>query len=108
MNLQEHLLTVLAEECAEIAKECSKALRFGLDDKVTLDPEGPRGSEGPTNLEKIIAELNDVLGVARLMVTEEVLPVDWYDPNAQIRKATRVRAFLGYAARVGTFQEGSK
>lgn len=53
MNATEHLLVCLAEECGEVAKECSKALRFGLDDQVTLNPYGPRGTEGPTVREKI-------------------------------------------------------
>lgn len=32
MNLQEHLLSCLAEECAEVGQCVSKALRFGLQD----------------------------------------------------------------------------
>ena len=32
MNREEHLLTILSEECAEVIKDVSKALRFGLDD----------------------------------------------------------------------------
>lgn len=32
MNLKEHLLTVLSEECAEVQQAVSKALRFGAKD----------------------------------------------------------------------------
>jgi hypothetical protein len=32
MNITEHLLATLAEECAEVAQATSKALRFGLDE----------------------------------------------------------------------------
>ena len=32
MNIKEHLLVVLAEECAEVQSAISKTLRFGADD----------------------------------------------------------------------------
>lgn len=32
-TIQEHLLVCLIEECAEIQKEASKALRFGVDSR---------------------------------------------------------------------------
>ncbi len=32
MNRRDHLLDILAEECAEVAIRVSKALRFGLDE----------------------------------------------------------------------------
>ena len=32
MNRTEHLLVILMEECSEVQKNASKALRFGLDD----------------------------------------------------------------------------
>jgi hypothetical protein len=32
MTREEHLLTIIAEECLEIAKNATKALRFGLHD----------------------------------------------------------------------------
>lgn len=104
MNATNHLLTVLAEEGGEVAKECHKALRFGLDDKVTLDPGGPRGTTGPTNREKIICELNDVLGVAQMLVENGILPSDWQDQAAQEQKKRKVSRYMDYARRVGALE----
>lgn len=101
MNSTEHLLVCLGEECNEIAKECAKALRFGLDDKVTLDPHGPRGTEGPTNREKISDELNDLMGVVNLLVHRGVIPEDWEDKGKQTAKINKVRRFMDYANLVG-------
>lgn len=42
----------VAEECAELAKEAGKALRFGPDNRYPHD--------GPTNVEKMRAEFEDV------------------------------------------------
>ena len=41
MNRQEHLLTILAEECAEVTQEVAKILRFGYTEgkKITLQKE---------------------------------------------------------------------
>jgi NTP pyrophosphatase (non-canonical NTP hydrolase) len=101
MNATEHLLTVLGEECGEIAKEVSKSLRFGLDDKLTLDPDGPRGTEGPTNREKIVSELNDLVGVVRLLVAHEIISPDWSTPSKQEAKMKKVVAYMGYARKTG-------
>lgn len=105
MNTTEHLLVCLAEECGEVAKECSKALRFGLDDQLTLNPDGPRGTEGPTNREKIIAELNDLCGVVRMLEQHGVLPRNCLtDTTAQENKAIKVTRYMRYAVRVGTLE----
>ena len=98
----EHLLVCLGEEGGEVAKECSKALRFGLNDHVTLDPTGPRGTEGPTNVDKIVAELNDILAVASMLVAEGVLPANWQSNYAQTKKIQRVSDYMHYAIEVGT------
>lgn len=105
MNKEEHLLACLAEECGEVAKECHKAQRFGIKDQVTLDPLGPRGTTGPTNREKIISELNDLMGVVQMCIDAGILPPNWEDFVAQDRKMTRVAQYMDYAVRVGALQQ---
>lgn len=104
MNITEHLLACLAEECDEVSKECHKALRFGLDDKVTMNPLGPRGTEGPTNREKILTELNDLLGVVDMLVSRGILPRNWNDPIRRQRKGDRVMMYMSYAFKVGALE----
>jgi len=111
MNKTEHILTCLAEECGEVAKECHKALRFGLDDQVTLDPSGPRGTEGPTNRDKIVTEFIDLLGVYQMAVEEGILPdIFCSSPSFTVKglmaaKADRVRAYMKYAQRIRSLEE---
>lgn len=108
MNKSEHLLTIVAEECAEVQKEISKALRFGLDDKLTLDPDGPRGTEGPTNRQKIAEEFLDLLGAYQEAVSEGILPdlMLYSLPLGVVsrmrKKSSRIRSYMRYALRVGT------
>lgn len=106
MNITEHLLACLAEECGEVAKECMKSLRFGLDDQVTLDPSGPRGTEGPTNREKIVEELNDLMAVVKQLVAQGIIPEDWQDARREERKQERVFRYMQYAHRVGALDPG--
>lgn len=104
MKTEEHLLTKLIEECGEVAKECCKALTFGLDDKVTIDPNGPRGTTGPTNREKIVHELNDLIGVVNMLSRIGILPHNWQDAEKQAKKDHKVSLFMGYARRVGALE----
>ena len=66
MTREEHLLTILAEECAEVAQRCSKALRFGLDEI----QEG----QSLTNAERITQELEGLKGTYMLLFEEKKLP----------------------------------
>jgi hypothetical protein len=94
MNLQEHLLTCLGEEGSEIAQDIAKCLRFGLDDRNVLKPTGP------TNRERLVAELNDLLGVAAMLEELGILPDGWQNFEAQYAKRKKVEKFLDYARHV--------
>lgn len=111
MNRTEHILSVIAEEGGEVAKEISKANRFGLDDQLTTDPHGERGTTGPTNREKIQAEFIDMLGAYQLAVKAGIMPslgLDQLPPwvvEKMASKVARVEAYMVYAVRVGALQE---
>ena len=90
MKQGEHLLIILAEECAEVAQRCSKALRFGLDD---IQP----GQE-MTNRQRIQEELADIMGVCAML--------DLVIPRAAARaKKARVEKFFELSRRLGTLDE---
>lgn len=65
MNRIEHLLIVLSEECAELTKEISKSLRFGLDSK--------RTKKQLTNRKKISNELGDIISVANMLSDDGII-----------------------------------
>jgi hypothetical protein len=98
MNVEEHLLCCLGEEGTEIAKDCSKAMRFGLGDVNFMVPEGPN------NQERIVDELNDLMGVVQLMVKNGILPADWQDRKKQRRKMKRVLDCMEYARKQGALE----
>lgn len=110
MNRVEHLLSCLVEETTEIGKDGCKALRFGLSDKLTKDPYGPRGTEGLTNAEKIHDELIDLLAVYVMLASEGVIPPIKFSIDDQLilqkmmRKTSKVEAYMNYATHVGTLQ----
>jgi hypothetical protein len=95
MNHLEHLLTCLGEEGGEIAQQCSKSLRFGLSDRNVLNPTGP------TNKERLIVELNDLLAVADMLADRGILPRDWPSKDLQIAKKARVKKFMDYSRKQG-------
>ena len=98
MNLQEHLLTCLNEECVEVGKDVSKSLRFGLDDRNVLDPTGP------TNRERLVNELNDLAAVIQMLTAEGIIPDDWLDIGKISDKKVKVWKFVKYATEVGALQ----
>lgn len=96
MNTTEHLLVCLGEEGSEVAQTTSKILRFGIDDVNVLNPTGPN------NRERLILELNDLMAVADLLITLDVLPADWESPDLQKAKKEKVLKFMDYAVLRGT------
>ncbi len=92
MNQSEHLLSCLAEECAEVAQRVSKALRFGLTE---VQPGQPL-----TNAERIAQELNDLVAVAELLEEAGLVPRTGTMPAIE-QKKSKVRLFMEYAEQVG-------
>lgn len=110
MKNTEHLLTILAEEGAEVGellpelfaavvgvqKRASKAARFGLEE---VQP-----GQGQTNAERIVAEINELLGVAELLEEAGALR-GVGDREAVEAKKTKVRSFMGYAEDCGALTQ---
>jgi hypothetical protein len=97
MNTIEHLLTVLAEECCEVGQNCSKALRFGLDDK-----HPKNGNLG--NRALLDNEVNDLLGAIELCREAGILPRRSSPARIGLKQA-KVRRYMEYARKVGTLKD---
>jgi NTP pyrophosphatase (non-canonical NTP hydrolase) len=97
MNRSEHLLSCLAEECAEVAQRVSKALRFGLQE---IQP-----GQSLTNAERIEQELSDLIAVAAMLNEEDILDMDGLDSEAVDRKQAKVEKFMVYAVEQGALTE---
>lgn len=94
MNRIEHLLTCLAEECAEVQQAVAKALRFGLDDGYV---------PGRTNAGDIMKELDDLIGVAEMLRDEGVLQ-NFTCAEVDAKKE-RVLYWMKYAEKRGTLTD---
>lgn len=90
MTRTEHLLWILAEECAEVAQRASKVARFGL---LEIQPE-----QDKNNLERLIYELND------LVATADMIEPMWMDERAIDAKKVKVEKFLRYSVECGTLE----
>lgn len=95
MNRLEHLLTILGEECAEIAQAASKAKRFGLVDR---KPGSDR-----TNEDQLRHELNDLFAVVG-MLQDEGLNLVWLS-GLQHQKRVKVERYLQYSRQCGTLTD---
>jgi NTP pyrophosphatase (non-canonical NTP hydrolase) len=84
-GLDRELLTILAEECAEVIKAVSKALRFGLAD----------GYPGTltTNSADIGQEVGDILCVVEKLVERGILNVSEID-GAVVQKSAKLDRYL--------------
>lgn len=93
MNRLEHLLWVLAEECAEVAQRASKAARFGIDE---VQP-----GQALTNEERIWQEMNDLAAVGEMLIA--LRGQGGLRRDAVEAKKAKVEKFLLYSAECGAF-----
>lgn len=96
MTETEHLLVCLMEEASEVAKECAKALRFGLDD---VNPNNPGGG---TNRDRIVRELADLYAIVQMLRFRSVLRFAPESSSAVGEKLDKVRRMMEYARERGT------
>ena len=93
MDRKEHLLVLLAEECAELQQTIAKTLRFGLDSE----------HNGRDNYTSMIIEFNDILAVIELLKDEniEIELVDYFFE----RKQKKIEKYLTVSKKLGTLDE---
>ncbi|WP_336801446.1 hypothetical protein [Kaistia sp. MMO-174] len=89
MNRQEHLLTCLAEECAEVAQRVSKALRFSLAEVQPGQPD--------SNAKRIAAELKDLISVVDMLEAEAVLQDCYPTLEERAKKVRKIEGFMEFA-----------
>ena len=93
MTREEHLLTIVAEECAEVAQRATKGLRFGL-----TDPAGTQEGE-LSNKERLLQEYGDLIAVMRMLFPEEfshITPTEY-----QLKKVERIEKYLILSKQIG-------
>jgi hypothetical protein len=94
MNKTEYLLVCLSEECAELQKEISKALRFGLDDF------NPHDSKKIPNSERIQKEIIDVETLVIILI-EKTGIFRWGFPRERQDKKDKVKRYMEYSREKG-------
>jgi NTP pyrophosphatase (non-canonical NTP hydrolase) len=94
MTRTEHLLTILAEECNEVAQRASKALRFGLDE---VQP-----GQALDNYTRIWKEMADLAAVGAMLVDE--VGRGGVELEDLVAKRAKVERFLDYSHQCGTLQ----
>jgi NTP pyrophosphatase (non-canonical NTP hydrolase) len=100
MTRNEHLLSILAEECVEVAQRVTKALRFGLAE---IQP-----GQLKTNAQRIMDEINDLLAIYQMVAGEnkplfEGSVLEWQ--MALDDKKEKVEKFLKYSTECGTVND---
>ena len=94
MNYTQFLLIKLAEEAAEISQIALKASQFGLQEK------NPKLEWN--NVERIYAELNDLLGVVDILNSTSDIEFKFV-PNEQaiLLKKEKIKKYLQYSVDLG-------
>lgn len=90
LTREQHLLILIAEECAEVAQRATKALRFGLHEQ--------RPGAAGNNLELLHAEMTDLITVYRELTSEPFTDV------AIETKRARMNRYIEYSRGLGILE----
>ena len=95
ISREDYLIIKLGEECNEVAQRVTKALTFGLEEIQTGQDE--------SNRERIMGEVNDLLGILKMLQDEGFLPeADKQKINA---KKDKVEKYYKYSQLLGIVKE---
>ena len=92
MDKKQYLLLVLSEEAVEVSHSAHKVLRFTEHDSHTIG--------GPTNIEKLETEYNDLLATVEALKEECGFVIN-ADPDKIARKRQRIRDYFDYSVKLG-------
>ena len=95
MTREEHLLTIVAEECNEVAQRATKALRFSLEER---EP----GQEY-SNKERLFQEFEDLIAAMKMLFPGELDKIP--DSEKQLAKIKKVEKYLEYSDFLGTVND---
>lgn len=95
MNLQQLLLLKLAEECNEVAQECSKIMQFGMDEVYA--------PIGVSNRDRLRGELQDLFAIVQILNEEFDLGFV-PSPEAVEVKRAKVMHYAQYSKEIGTLK----
>lgn len=102
LNVDQHLLTKLIEECSEIQKRTCKALVFGIDDRdCTRIARGEK--DVPTERERIWDEINDFVGVVEMLCERGMFPAE-LDRVKVAAKKLKLQKFMQYSREHGELE----
>ena len=91
MNLKQHLLLLLMEECSEVAQASSKCIRFTPEHAIV---------DSPTNFESLVLEYNDLLAIVELL-QEEGLHLERIEHLVEYKKL-RLKTYIQISEDMGT------
>lgn len=95
LTVDEYLLTVLAEECAEVAQRASKAIRF--------TPEEVQPGQSWTNAWRVELEISDLTAVVEMLRDRGVLNVDPVTRQQLVdAKKLKIEKYMRYSQEWGT------
>lgn len=95
VNRQQLLLTILAEECAEVAHRVSKAIRFGM---LEIQP-----GEDLQNVRRLEMEMADLLAVWKMLERHGmVTPIAHFTYQG---KFSKVEKTLDYSRELGILKD---
>jgi NTP pyrophosphatase (non-canonical NTP hydrolase) len=93
MNNEEYTLTLIAEECNEVAQRATKALRFGLHET----QEG----QNYTNRERLLQEFWDLTTVMRMLYPD----VDFENEDWSKNKIQKIEKYKKYSKQLNRLDE---